>query len=182
MDKLDYIKIRYCSSKDIMKMKKQGRWKITVITTPKIYFLCYKYFLKTIKKTTQQRNRQNWVFNKISRYPINLLKSAISLSPGKCKNQNEILLYKPTRMLQLKIVTISNASENVEEMGFSFTTGRTVKQYHFGKLFLQHLLKLNKCIPYDPVIPFLGICNINVYMYISKDMYRNVRNIICNIQ
>lgn len=48
--------------------------------------ILYKYFLKTIKKTTtQQKNRQNWVFNKISRYPINLLKSAHS-SPGKYKN------------------------------------------------------------------------------------------------
>lgn len=84
-------------------------------------------------------------------------------------------------MLQLKIVSVSNASEDVEEMGFSYTIGRTVKQYHFAKLFLQHLLKLNKCIPYDPVIRFLGICNINVYMYIPKDMYRNVCN-ICNIQ
>lgn len=55
MNKLDYIKIKYSSSKDIMKMKKQGRWKITVITTPKIYFLSYKYFLNTIKKTTQQK-------------------------------------------------------------------------------------------------------------------------------
>lgn len=51
MGKLDYIKIKYCSSKDIMKMKTQDRgWEIIVIT-PKIYFLSYKYFLKTIKTT-----------------------------------------------------------------------------------------------------------------------------------
>lgn len=39
MGKLDYFKIKYCPSKDSMKMKKQGKeWEITA-TTPKIYFV-----------------------------------------------------------------------------------------------------------------------------------------------
>lgn len=84
-----------------MKMKERGKeWEIIAII-PKIYFVNYKYFLKTIKKmTNQQKNRQNWVFNKISIYPINLLKSGFINHHENAKTR--LLLYKPTRMLQLK--------------------------------------------------------------------------------
>lgn len=76
MDKLDYFKIKYCSSRHYENEKAGQRMGDYCNNSKDIL---YKYFLKTIKKTTtQQKNRQNWVFNKISRYPINLLKSALS--------------------------------------------------------------------------------------------------------
>lgn len=73
--------------------------------------------------TNQQKNRQNWVFNKISIYPINLLKSGFINHQENAKTR---LLYQPIRMLQLKSDHI-NASEEVKKRD-SHTPGKTVKQ------------------------------------------------------
>lgn len=68
-----------------------------------------------------------------------------------------------------------------EDTGFAYTADRTVKQkHHCGKLFAIPL-KLNICIPCDPVIPFLRIYATLMHTCICQKIciHKNVHNIIC---
>lgn len=71
----------------------------------------------------------------------------------------------PIRRLQLKPAVIPNATEDVEQLRFSYIAGRTVKQHnYFGKLFCNYLRKLEHTYSPQPVIPFSGIYATLIFM------------------
>jgi hypothetical protein len=60
--------------------------------------------------------------------------------------------------LSSKTPPTANVGEDVGEKEPSYTAGGNASQYNdFGKQYGGFLKKLNRDLPYDPAIPFLGI-------------------------
>ena len=76
----------------------------------------------------------------------------------KLKQQWDTITYLSERLTS-KILTISNAGEDMEQQELSFAGGNAKWYSHIGR-FWQFLANLNIVLPYGPGIVLLGI-NIN---------------------
>lgn len=59
---------------------------------------------------------------------------------------------------------MSSDGEDAEQLDLSYTAGKNAKWYSHFICWL--LIKVNNHLPYDPAIPFLGICSREMKTYV----------------
>lgn len=86
----------------------------------------------------------------------------------------------PHTYLKIKILTISNADKDAEQLKYPYTAsdGNTKWYRHIRKRFSRIFKKLHMNLSYGPATPFLSIYlrEMNIYIYMSDGLKYNGSN------